>query len=196
MGSINYTKRLISLLLMAGMALTHMGCQPTTLSFDPVITCQIPSYRISTMPSAFPPLSEKEKEQEWAKELLIGDVFARESDFYRAITSYKRALILLSPDAHDRRLQLEYDLIFCYYLGNKAQEALNVFEEGAISQATPAFPAFNQLLLIIYDSYLQTNQEDKAACLFQAIQQFSPESAEDLSLYKTLKEGDIQEARC
>lgn len=184
--------RIISLFMLGVIAMTQMGCKPNCDTFRPIITCPLPCYNISTMPSAFPPIEEKE---EWARELLIGNVFARESDFYRAITSYKRALILLPSEKTDRRMQLEYDLILCYYLGNKPQEALNIFEEGTISQATTSFPAFNQLLLIIYDSYLQTHQEEKAACVLQAIQQFSPESAEDLTLYKTLKKGDIQESR-
>jgi len=186
----------VSLFLMVGVALTHISCQPACPPFEPFITCQIPDYRIQTMPSAFPPLSDNESNQAWARELLMGDVFARECDLYRAITCYKRAQILLPLEESDRRAQLEYDLILCYYLGNKYQEALNIFEEGALSQATPAFPAFNQLLLVIYDSYLQTNQEDKAACVLEAIGKCSPESADDLQLYQTVKAGEVGEARC
>ena len=188
--------RFVSLLLMVGLALSHISCQPTCHTFEPVITCQLPAYRIETMPSAFPPFSDNERKEEWAKEILMGDVFARECDFYRAITCYKRAQILLPHDQTDRRLQLEYDMILCYYLGNKFQEALNVFEAGAISQATPAFPAFNQLLLIVYDCYRQTKQEEKASCVLEAINQFSPETTEDLTLYQTFKAGEVEKARC
>lgn len=188
--------RFVSLCLMVGLALTHISCQPTCQSFDPTITCQLPCSSIETMPSAFPPFTEKENQEEWAKEILIGDVFARECDFYRAITCYKRAQVLIPCEAIERRLQLDYDLILSYYLGNKYQEALNIFEESPLSQANPSFPAFNQLLLIVYDCYLQTKQEDKAACVLEAIRQFSPETADDLSLYQTLKEGEVEEARC
>jgi hypothetical protein len=183
--------KILTLFLIGVMAVVQ-GCKPACETFHPVISCQLPSLRIETMPSPFLPPNEKEG---WASELRIGDAFARESDFYRAITSYKRSLILLPPEKTDRKLQLEYDLIFCYYLGNKPQEALNIFETGSIAQADPTFPAFNQLLLMIYDCYLQTHQEEKGACVLQAIERYSSESAEDLSLYKTLKEGDIQGSR-
>lgn len=189
-------KNCISLLLIVGLALTQIGCQTTSHSFEPLITCPLPSYRIGVMPSAFPPLNEKENGEEWAKELIIGDTFGKECDFYRAITAYKRALILLPQDNLKRREQLEYDLILCYYFGNKHQEALNIFESSTLSQAAPTFPAFNQLLLIVYDCYLQTKQCDKAACVLEAIKLYSPESAEDLTLYQTLKAGEIEEAKC
>lgn len=190
------SSQFVALFLMAGLALTHISCQPVCHQMEPTINCQIPSYRISVMPSAFPPFSSEESCQEWARELLIGNAFAKECDFYRAITAYKRALILIPSTEADRRQQIEYDLMLAYYLGGKHQEVLNIFESSEICQASPSFPAFNQLLLIVYDSYLQTNQEEKAACVLEAISKFSPESAEDLSLYQTLKSAEVEEARC
>lgn len=191
-----YGNRLLSMLLIGGLAITQAGCGPACSKMEPTIVCPLPTYRVQTQPSAFPPLTSQEREQEWAKELIIGDTFARESDFYRAITSYKRALILLPQCCSERHLQLDYDLILCYYLGGKYQEAINLFEESDLSQANPDFPAFNHLLLIVYDCYFQTHQEDKASCLLEIIRKFSPESANDLQLYQTLKEGNIEEARC
>lgn len=183
-------------LLIVGLALTQVSCQPVCQKMEPTIVCQVPTYRLSTLPSSFPTLSPMEQQQEWGKELLIGDVFAKESDFYRAITSYKRALILLPPSEVARRLQLNYDIVLCYYLGGKHQEVINTFEASELSQANPDFPAFNNLLLIVYDSYLQTKQEDKAECVLEVIRKFSPETADDLLLYQNLKQGNIEIARC
>lgn len=188
--------QVVSFLLLGSLTLTQMGCQTTSHPFEPLVTCQLPSSRLQTMPSAFPPFSENERQQEWAKEILMGDVFARECDFYRAITCYRRAQILLPPQETCRTQQVDYDLILSYYLGNKYQEALNIFESGCLSQATASFPAFNQLLLVVYDCYLLTQQEDKAACVLEAIRQYSPETSADLSLYQALKGGEIDEARC
>ncbi|CUI15968.1 conserved hypothetical protein [Candidatus Protochlamydia naegleriophila] len=188
-------KSSIHLCLMIGLALTTVGCQPSHCKIDPVIIYTPPPHRISNLPSAFDPLSAEERQEEWAKELLIGDVFAEEWDLYRAITSYKRALILLPEDAIERRLQIEYDLIFCYYLGLKYQEAVNIFEESDLIQANPLFPAFNNLLIILYECYKQLGQEDKAACLQEAIQKCSPETAEDLSLFWLLKKKQLEEAQ-
>lgn len=190
------SKHIVSLFLMTGLALTQIGCQPVCQKIEPTINCNIPSNRISTQPSAFPSFASDENNQEWAKELLIGDTFAKECDFYRAITCYKRALVLLPSCAIERRLQIDYNLVLCYYLGGKCQEAINIFEASDLSQANPDFPAFNNLLLIVYDCYLQTQQEDKASCVLEIIRKFSPESADDLFLYQTLKEGEIDTARC
>jgi tetratricopeptide (TPR) repeat protein len=187
----------VSFLLMAGLALMQVSCQPTTCQkMEPVIVCQLPAYRINTLPSAFPSLSPVERQQEWGKELLMGDTFAKEYDFYRAITCYKRALILLPPGEIARHLQLDYDLILCYYLGEKYQEAINIFETSDLSQATPDFPAFNNLLLIVYEGYLQIKQEDKAQCVLEIIRKFSPETVDDLALYQSLKRGEVELSRC
>lgn len=189
-------KASISFFLIIGLALTQVSCQVNCQKMEPIITCQVPTQRIESLPSAFPPLSTDEKGQDWAKELIIADAFAKECDFYRAITSYKRALILLPPSAIERRLQIDYDLVLCYYLGGKYQEAINIFEASDLSQANPDFPPFNNLLLMIYDCYFLTHQEEKAQCVLEIIRQFSPESADDLLLYQTLKEGEVQTARC
>lgn len=186
----------ISLFLQVGLVLTLISCQPTYQKMEPVISCPLPTARIECLPSAFPRLSLQERQQEWANELIMGEVFAKECDFYRAITCYKRALILLPPLDTARRLQLDYSLILCYYLGAKYQEAVNIFESSDLSQANPSFPAFNHLLLIVYDCYLQLKQEDKAECVLEVIRKFSEESADDLFLYQTLKSGEIETARC
>jgi hypothetical protein len=191
-----WSTQFVSLFLMVGLALTTVSCQPICQKIEPVIQCPTHAYRINTLPSAFPPLSQEERQQEWGTEILIGDHFAKEYDFYRAITCYKRALILLPADITERRLQLDYDLMLCYYLGGKYQETLNIFEASELSQANPCFPAFNHLLLIVYESYLQTHQEDKAECVLEVIRKFSPETADDLLLFQGLKSGEIESARC
>jgi tetratricopeptide (TPR) repeat protein len=187
-----WSRHFISIFLMAGLAFTQAGCQPATQKVEPLILCPLPTHRIENLPSAFPCLLPDELEQEWAKELLMGDVFAKECDFYRAITCYKRALILLPLNEKERHLQLDYDLVLSYYLGGKHQEALNIFEESDLSQANPSFPAFNHLLLIIYDCYLQTKQDEKSTCVLEIIRKFSPETADDLLLYQNLKTGELE----
>ncbi len=190
-----FYRDLINRFLSISLLVIQASCQPISKHMEPTITCQIPSHRIKTLPSAFAQLSFAECQQDWAKELLMGEVFAKESDFYRAITCYKRALILLPDSEIQRRLQIDYDLILCYYLGGKYQESLNIFEMSDLSQAHPDFPAFNNLLLIIYDSYLCTHQEDKANCVLETIRKFSRETANDLLLYQNLKKGEIDTVR-
>lgn len=160
-----------------------------------MITCAAP-LRTTQLPSAFPPLNNEESCQEWAKELIIGDAFAREWDLYRAITSYKRALILLPAQCLERHLQIDYDIALCYYLGNKFDEAINIYECSQLKCAAPCFPAYQQLLLMMYDCYLQAGREEKAQCILDIIQGQSPQTAADLSLYGNLVEGRLEEVQC
>lgn len=191
-----FVKNQIKLALLIGLALTQTGCQPVCQKMEPTIVCQVSSQCLQSLPSAFPCLTSIEKKQAWGRELLIGDVFAREGDFYRAITSYKRALILLPECVMARHLQLDYDIILCYYLGGKHQEAINFFEGSELSQVNRDFPAFNHLLIMVYDCYLQTQQEDRAAIVLEIIGKFSTDTCADLQLYQALKEGNIEQARC
>lgn len=176
-----------------GLAYACTSCQLTTCKLDPQITFTPPS-SFTRQPSAFPPINEEEWKEEWAKELVIGDAFAREWDLYRAITSYKRALILM-PKISDRRLQIEYDIILSYYLGAKYCEAIEAFESSSLTCVNPAFPAFNQLLLMVYDCYLRAGKEEKAAGIYDTIQKFSPETSSDLAIYQSLLEGRLCEAQ-
>lgn len=182
---------LVRVLIGIGLVTLLTGCQPSCRKMEPVIVYTSQPCEVSGLPSAFPPFSFEEQRQEWAKELLIGDVFARELDLYRAITCYKRALVLLPPDRLDRKIQIDYDLILAYYLGQKYQEAIDIFEASELAVANPLFPAFNNLLLILYDSYLQLGQEDKAARILELIEKCSPETAHDLELYTILKTGNL-----
>lgn len=167
------------------------SCQPTYQRMEPVIVYPESTSEVSELPSPFPPLTEEELNEDWGKELSIADTFARELDLYRAITCYKRALILLPEEAIERELQIKYDLILCYYLGQKYQEAVNLFEESELTNINPLFPAFSNLLLILYDSYSQLRQEDKANQVWQLIDKCSPETATDLTLYSIIKKGEL-----
>lgn len=170
------------------------GCQMTTCQLTPTITCP-PIPCAVKKPSAFKPLTADELSQDWAKELLIGDTFAHEWDLYRAITSYKRALILLSDNNSERCLQIHYDIILSYYLGKKYLEAVVAFEDSPLGQANPSFPAFNQLLLMMYDCYMQMENESRAEEFFNKIQKYSPETALDLRIYEDLTQGNLCEAQ-
>lgn len=167
----------------------------STNKIEPIITYDPPQNTISTLPSAFPPLSPEELEQEWGKELLLGDVFAKEMDLYRAITCYKRARILLPKELVERRLQIDYDIILSYYLGKKYQDAINTFEESLLIQANQKFPAFSNLVVILHECYIKIGSEEKAMGLFNVIEKCSPDIARDINLSFVLEKGNIIEAQ-
>lgn len=181
----------ITLILMAALLLT--GCHPKSLVLEPGIIYFPQERQFRMLPSDFPELSKEELKEDWGKELKIAIRFARELDLYRAITSYKRAFFLLPNDKTDRRLQIEYSIILCYYLGHKYDEAVNAFEDSHLSQVSTTFPAFRDLVIILYDSYKEKEENEKAEAIFNLLEKGSPDTARNLEMYEAVKEGDITE---
>lgn len=191
----NMKRRLFTLML--GLGTLFSSCQPfQQKSLDPILVYTPPSYHLENLPSPFPPLTEDEHFQPWAQEIVIGDRFARDLDLYRAITCYKRALILLSDDQMERRLQLHYDILLCYYLGHKYLEASQTFESTDLFDVNPLFPAYSNLLLILYDTYRELKQDEKADRIYEIIQKCSPGTAQDIELFSSIKEARMANISC
>ena len=187
-------KLLASRCLLAVMTLVYAsGCQMSPCNLSTTISSPITPC-CAQFPSAFAPLTLEERQQEWAKELMIAETFAREFDLYRAITGYKRAIILLSEANESRAQQSYYSMIFCYYLGKKYVEAIAAFESSPLTKAGPNFPAYSQLLLMMYDCYFQAKNFERAADILQKIQKFSPETASELEIYEEIVQCRPQEA--
>ena len=167
------------------------GCQSNSQLIEPDITYSPPSQFLQSLPPAFPELAAEELQKDWGKELLIANSFALEMDLYRAITSYKRALVLIPPKFIERRMQIEYGIIQCYYLGKKFQEVVIFFDNSLLRTAPESFPAFDDLLIIIEDSYLQIGQHEKAYRIFGVIEARTPEIASNLQLSEMLVNADF-----
>lgn len=179
------------------LALLASGCSHPfyTSELHPKVTYTPSEHLIARRPSAFPPLTAEEKGEPWSSEIILGDAFARQLDLYRAITCYKRALILIPENRIERRLQITYDIILAYSLGQKYNDVIITFESSQLTEVNPLFPAFSNLLLILYDAYQQVGQCDKAENLSEVIQRASPETGADLTLYEQLKTGDLEQAK-
>ena len=173
---------------MALLLIFAMGCSRDPCLFEPAI-CYYPNQRvIERLPSAFAPLSEEELQTEWGKELFLGSQFAGELDLYRAITNFKSALFLISDQENPRADQIKFNLVEAYYLGGKYAEAVDLFESSGLKQISLQFPAFRELLIILYDCYIQTGRIDQAMrllCLLDA------ETTEKLQVYQAVKEADF-----
>lgn len=167
------------------------GCQANSHLLEPSISYSPPTCLVETLPSAFPPITPKEMRQEWAKELIIANNFAMEIDFYRAITAYKRALILSSHASQERRWQIEYGIIQSYYLGGKYAEALEAFEKSQLADLPYAFPALDDLLLILADSYRQVGECAKAERILSIIETRNCQTAEKLHIYEEVQTGQL-----
>ncbi|MBS4168173.1 hypothetical protein PARA125_000805 [Parachlamydia sp. AcF125] len=167
------------------------GCQPVNSQLDPMVLYSPPKNYIQHLPSPFAEVTEEELRQPWGKELLIGQSFAREIDLYRAITSFKRALILLPASKLDRCLQIEYEIVLCYYFGQKYAEAIEAFEDSRLFQATADFPAFNELVLVLYESYEKLGQVEKARSILDLLQQSDAQKAQMIQLSTALAHADF-----
>lgn len=169
------------------------SCNPLSYELDPTIAYTPQQRQIERLPSCFPNLTPVERSSDWGKELLIGENFARELDLYRAVTAFKRALILMPKREYSRRLQVEYDVLFCYYLADRFQDVTIFFEDHELRDLPNTFPALRELIIMLYDSYEKIGECEKAEKILQIIQQYEPETAEDLNLGKAILSADFCE---
>ena len=167
-------------------------CHPRSEILEPNLSfCPDPCLVRSLPPPAFSPITESEKRGEWVKEFYIGNQFAKEFDFYRAITSYKRAYLLLPKREFDRRQQIQFLIAKSYYLGCKYCDVVETFEGTELFDIDGSFPAYNELLLMLYDSYKQTRQCKKQAAVLQIIQSEDPLKANQFQLGETIEQGNL-----
>ncbi len=156
---------------------------------EPKIQYAVQDKYLKQLPSPFAPLSPEERAEDWGKEMVIGCGFARTLDLYQAITAFKRASLLGPPSPRD--LECLYEILLCYYLGQRYAEVVETFEGSSLEGVDDAFPAFFDLLTILYDSYEKTGQEEKAAVVLHIIREKQPKLEESLSLYSAFMQGDL-----
>jgi len=183
----------MSLLIMCMLAFS--GCHENSTLLEPKIFYVPQERHIKTLPSPFEPLDKEEKLAQWGEETLIGQAFARELDLYRAITAYKRAKILIPEEMKERRWQIEYSIVLCYYLANKYQEAVESFEESHLKEVPETFPAYMNLLLVLYDSYQKMDNIARAQAIINLIEKKDPETARNVVLGTAIVEGELSAVR-
>lgn len=162
---------------------------------EPKLNYVIQDRYLKQLPSPFPPLTESERQQDWGKEYLIGMSFAKELDLYQAMTAFRRAEILAPPSAEARKLEMEYVVLLSYYFGRRYEEVDNSFNNSGLRNVNDSFPAFHDLLLILYDTYQQLGNETKAAQILQLIQHYYPAEYEKLIISNALLTADLCQLR-
>jgi hypothetical protein len=171
------------------------GCQRVGDKIEPTLSYAVQDRYLLSLPSPFPPLSSEEMATDWGKEVQIGFGFAHELDLYQAITAFKRAEFLIPEEAGPRMLEVQYEIILCYYMGKKWNDVIASFERSQLRHATQEFPAFHDLLLILNESYQQLGMDNKAELFLQAIHYSYPEDGERLDLSQALLDADLQKVR-
>lgn len=171
------------------------GCVPCRTDFTPCVTYCPRQDMVRARPSPFSPLQEKELQEAWAREWVIGKGFAKEGDYYRAITSYKRALFLL-PCQHPRRVEIEFFIMEAYFLNGKCQEVVELFESGDIKDVEAGFVASDDLLIMVAECYHRLEECEKRDFILKLLEIRNPEKALSLSLGELLSAGKLGEASC
>lgn len=179
------------LILLAGCALLFSSCFRFDERIEPQVNYTVEDRHLKSLPPAFPPLSEREKESRWGSEYLIAKHFAKELDLYRAITGYKRALILLGDAASPRYSEIEYDILLSYYLGKRYSDALYFYHHSTLPSQDQRFKGYHDMLVILYECYLKEGNEQQAGTTFYQIMRHYPETAEKLKVSTALTVGDI-----
>ena len=170
------------------------SCHKNVEELDPYICYNPQKAHIQTLKHPFPPLDERELFTDWGKEMRIAETFAIELDLYRAITTFRRARALLPLLKKERRNQIDYSIMLCYYLGNKYCDVIEVFNESKLDQVPDSFPAFRNLMIILYDSFYKTEQFSHAERILELLDKYDQESAIQLELSASIQSGDIQNA--
>jgi hypothetical protein len=166
------------------------GCCRVGDRIEPRIDCQVQDQYLSRLQSPFSPLTEEERQADWGREMVIAQAFAANFDLYRAISTYKRAHILIGAPSQ-RKTQIEYGILLCYYLGKHYDDAVESVNKSSLAHVDKSFPAYHDLLVILYECYHEMNCLDNEACIFEMIQKDFPETAQKLHISQAVRAGDL-----
>lgn len=141
------------------------------------------------------PLSSEELTTAWGKEYQIGVAFAKRLDLYGAITSFKRADILIPESLVQRKAEIQYQVINCYYLGKKYYDVVDSFENSVLANTDRNFIGFHDLLIILVDSYSQIENPERANWILRTMKKFYPRDAKKLELTTAILNADLYEMK-
>lgn len=175
--------------------LLFAGCYRAGTDLEPKINYTLQDKYLKQLPSPFSPLTSEEKSQDFGKEYLIGLRFAKELDFYRAVTAFKRAEILAPENALERKLELNYEILLCYYLGRKYEEVDRIFTNGPLRHVSVQFPAFRDLIIILYDTYHELKDTCKMNQMLELIKQQDPDTYKKIILSQALVDAHLCQAK-
>lgn len=185
----NYTATKLVLVLLITVS---TGCMKRCEDcWEPNICYTPPQRFVEHLPSPFKELSPQELKTDWGRELYVGKQFAHEMDLYRSITSFKRALFLIPPSQRERQLEIEYDIFLAYFMGKKYKDAIKAFEDTHLFNVDQTFPAYRELLISLYEAYLQTDEEEKACKVLRLLYDMDQTTANGLSMETAVQSFDF-----
>ena len=171
------------------------GCYKIPDTIEPQVNFSVQDKYLKQLPPVFPSLDASEKKEPWGQEYLIAQKFAKHLDLYRAITTFKRAEFLLPAGKPQRLEEIQYQILLSYYLGQRYEQVTQEFIHSSLYSATNTFPAYHDLLIIMYESYLKGGEDQKANYVFRVIEHHFPATATKLKVSMALIEGDLDKLR-
>lgn len=165
------------------------SCYRVPDRIDPKISYPLQDQHFNRLSSSFNPLSEEEKNSAWGKEFIIARAFANELDLYRAVSTFKRAQILV--DDQSRKQEIEYDILLCFFLAKRYDEVVESFEKSGLAHVDKAFRAYEDLLLVLYEAYREMDVKEKQNKVVELIKKSFPETNEDLKVSTAIRTGDL-----
>jgi len=123
---------------------------------------------------------------DWGKEYKIAQHFAKKLDLYPAILSFRRAEALVPPFDSLRLREIQYNILFCYYIGKKYVEVIDAFEHSSLVHADDTFVAYKDLLAMLFDAYHKTKSMEKAKWILNVMQRHFPSEGRRLVLTQSI----------
>jgi tetratricopeptide (TPR) repeat protein len=179
--------------LLVILGLVFGACYRVPDRINPHVNYQLQDQHLHDLHSAFPPLTLSERDSDWGREYRIARAFAEQLDLYRAVSTYKRALILLPREETQRKLEIEYDIVLCFFLGKRYDEATEAFEKSDLANVDKSFPAYHDLLLVLYECYREMDNEEKQARILELIDKSFPDTGEKLKVSIAIRDGNLTE---
>jgi tetratricopeptide (TPR) repeat protein len=166
------------------------ACYRVPDRLDPRISYQLQERHFQQLMGAFLPLTPNEKASDWGKEYTIAQFFAHELDLYRAVSTFKRAEILVGEN-RERKHEIQYDIVLCFFLGKRYEDAVEAFEKSALAHVDQTFPAYRDLLLVLYECYREMGNEEKQAQVVELMEKTFPDTSEELKVSLAIRTGDL-----
>jgi hypothetical protein len=169
--------------------------QTLKTAIKPKIDFSVQDKYLKHLTPVFTALTEAELLTAWGKEYQIGLAFAKKLDLYGAITSFKRADILIPDSLLGRKAEIQYQIINCYYLGKKYFDVIDSFENSILAGTDRNFIGFHDLLIILADSYIQCENPERASFILRTMKKFYPVDAKKFELTSAILKADLFEMK-
>ena len=170
--SLSYARNLLIVLLflLSGCS-PHVQKEQSLLAYYPTETERL---SLADYPEKEAPISHS---SQWGREMLIGREFAKEGDWYRALTSFRKARILLQLDnalTQEREARLAWSEALIYGFSGKWKEVLSTWERYRDRLPTLSPAMQEQWVILLYAAYMQEARKEEAEALMSSLSQESP----------------------